>query len=70
MDAYEFSTLSKDQLTAEEISGKPRNMSEDPAAPQQDSLIEYNSVVEYKPHFHEWATVQPGEKTLHLSNVS
>ena len=70
MDAYEFSTLLNDQLTAAEISGKPINTSTNPAAPDNFSLVEHTSVVEYKPHFHEWATVQPGENTFHLSNVS
>ena len=45
VDAYEFSTI-KDQLTQRELNG-------DPAADDQQA-------VEYKPHFYEWATVQPG----------
>jgi len=70
VDAYEFSTLFKDQLTAAEISGKPINTQDLGAAPDENSLIDHTSVVEYKPHFHEWATVQPGENTFHLTNVS
>jgi hypothetical protein len=44
VDSYEFTNL-KDQLNTTELSGVPG------ANP---------SAVEYKPHFHEWATVQPG----------
>jgi len=48
IDAYEFSALKKQQLTAAEMCGQP--------------LVGGNAteVVEFKPHFHEWATVQPG----------
>lgn len=60
VDAYEFSTLFKDQLTAAEISGKTINTQDPGATPDEFSLVDHTSVVEYKPHFHEWATVQPG----------
>ena len=45
VDSYEF-TLIKDALRADELKGDPANAATD--------------IVEYKPHFHEWATVQPG----------
>ena len=45
VDAYEFSSLEKPQLTISDMSGVAQNP--DP-------------IVEYKPFFHEWATVQPG----------
>lgn len=44
VDSYEFTNL-KDQLNTTELSGVP---------------AENAAAVEYKPHFHEWATVQPG----------
>tara|TARA_B100001094_G_C18194498_1_gene809640 strand:+ start:2360 stop:2944 length:585 start_codon:yes stop_codon:yes gene_type:complete len=48
VDAYEFSDLQNDQLKSYEVSGKAQvNGTND-------------RVIEYKPHFHEWATVQPG----------
>lgn len=49
VDAYEFSALEKDQLTAQDFTAIP-------AA----SLTNAADIVEYKPHFYEWATVQPG----------
>jgi len=46
VDAYEFSSHHmKDVLSLQDLTGN--------AADPQDA-------VEYKPHFHEWATVQPG----------
>lgn len=45
VDAYEFSAIKKDNITAQDMTG-------DAAAPAD--------TVEYKPMFHEWATVQPG----------
>lgn len=44
MDAYEFAQLEEDQLTGDQMTGTTGN----------------TDIVEYKPHFHEWATVQPG----------
>jgi hypothetical protein len=46
VDPYEFTTLN-DAITQAQLSGKGA------AAPQ-------DPMVEFKPHFHEWATVQPG----------
>ena len=50
VDAYEFAAL-KDQLTGAEMTG-PR------VAGDQDDMSQMPT--EYKPMFHEWATVQPG----------
>ena len=50
IDAYEFAAL-KDQLTGKEMTG-PRSGGE------QDNAADV--ATEYKPMFHEWATVQPG----------
>lgn len=47
IDAYEFSALQKGAITEAEMTGI------DAEAPSTDA-------VEYKPMFHEWATVQPG----------
>lgn len=49
VDAYEFSALRKDVLNRIEMSG-------DTTLAPADAAVN----VEYKPHFHEWATVQPG----------
>ena len=49
VDAYEFSALKTDVLTRGELTG-------DTTLAAQDAAV----TVEYKPHFHEWATVQPG----------
>lgn len=46
VDAYEFSALEKDQLTQTEMTD---------AVPGTGG-----NAIEFKPHFHEWATVQPG----------
>jgi hypothetical protein len=51
VDSYEFAAL-KDQLTGAEMTG-PR------AGDTNDAVA-----TEYKPMFHEWATVQPGMITL------
>lgn len=48
VDAYEFSALAHEQLRLGQLTGVGGN---DPAT---------DPVVEFKPHFHEWATVQPG----------
>ena len=48
VDSYEYASL-KDQLTGSEMVG-PR--------PAGDANA--NTFTEYKPMFHEWATVQPG----------
>lgn len=61
VDAYEFSALQKEQLTAVEISGLPDSGGVTP--PPAGSLVNGGTIVEYKPHFYEWATVQPGEFT-------
>ena len=45
VDPYEYTTL-KDGLTQKQLNG---------AATADD-----NNIIEFKPHFHEWATVQPG----------
>lgn len=45
VDAYEFSSLEKDQLTQSEMFNDAGGGT---------------VVIEFKPHFHEWATVQPG----------
>ncbi len=45
VDSYEFPTL-QDALTAEEMKGNP--------------FVQGSAIIEHKPHFHEWATVQPG----------
>ena len=45
VDSYEFTVIA-DTLRQDQLKGDPTNA----AAP----------VVEFKPHFHEWATVQPG----------
>ena len=50
VDAYEFSALKYQQLKAVELVGGAVANLQSPQA-----------VVEFKPHFHEWATVQPGE---------
>lgn len=55
VDAYEFSALKYQQLTAAELTGL-QAAADDTAA----GLRQHTAVVEYKPHFHEWATVQPG----------
>jgi len=47
VDSYEF-TLLEDSLSAAALSGKP-------VVPGTN-----DKAVEFKPHFHEWATVQPG----------
>lgn len=54
VDPYEFAAL-KDQLTGREMTGPRRNGDDDRNAP---------IATEYKPMFHEWATVQPGMITL------
>ncbi len=46
VDAYEFSALEKDQLSETEMKE---------AVPGA-----IGPAIEFKPHFHEWATVQPG----------
>jgi hypothetical protein len=46
IDPYEFTTLS-DAINQAQLSGKGAGGAGDP-------------MVEFKPHFHEWATVQPG----------
>tara|TARA_Y100000389_G_scaffold204725_2_gene259226 strand:+ start:9411 stop:10154 length:744 start_codon:yes stop_codon:yes gene_type:complete len=51
VDSYEFAGLG-DQITDQEMTGVP------PEAGQQSKFVEY------KPMFHEWATVQPGMITL------
>ena len=51
VDAYEFAAL-KDQLTGKEMTG-PRGNGMAP----DDNM---QAPTEYKPMFHEWATVQPG----------
>ena len=45
VDPYEF-TLIQDAITTQALTGDPTKSATD--------------IVEYKPHFHEWATVQPG----------
>lgn len=45
IDPYEF-TLIQDAITTQALTGDPTKSA--------------NDIVEYKPHFHEWATVQPG----------
>jgi hypothetical protein len=47
IDAYEFSALEHGVLNKGQLMGEP---------PNANNL----EPVEYKPHFHEWATVQPG----------
>tara|TARA_B110000046_G_C12861609_1_gene342087 strand:- start:67 stop:726 length:660 start_codon:yes stop_codon:yes gene_type:complete len=49
VDAYEFAALQHDQLTSAQM--HDTNLSE--AAPN-------DKAIEFKPHFYEWATVQPG----------
>ena len=52
VDSYEFATM-EDQLTATEMAG--------PTAAAGISMgTADTAAVEFKPHFHEWATVQPG----------
>lgn len=51
VDSYEFSALGKDQLTRAELHGPAVVFGGDVAAGEH---------IEFKPHFHEWATVQPG----------
>lgn len=46
VDAYEFSALDYSALTLSDMTGN---------GPQNP-----NPTIEFKPHFHEWATVQPG----------
>lgn len=46
VDAYEFSALKYENITAAQLTG--------------DTGITDNSAVEFRPMFHEWATVQPG----------
>jgi hypothetical protein len=70
VDAFEFSALQNEQLNAGDISGIKANTQAPGAAPDAGSLVDAGTIVEFKPHFHEWATVQPGENTFHLSNVS
>jgi len=53
IDSYEFASL-KDQLTGSEMAG-PR-----PGGGDANAQV----FTEYKPMFHEWATVQPGMITL------
>jgi hypothetical protein len=52
VDSYEFAGLS-DQISAQDMTGAPppRDRAGNPLPSQ---------IVEYKPMFHEWATVQPG----------
>jgi len=45
VDSYEFTQI-QDTLTSAEVSGRTPIIPNDP--------------IEFKPHFHEWATVQPG----------
>tara|TARA_B110001452_G_scaffold2806_3_gene2465 strand:- start:8459 stop:9046 length:588 start_codon:yes stop_codon:yes gene_type:complete len=47
VDAYEFSVLRTDVLTRGDLTGN-------------SAIAGAGDTVEYKPHFHEWATVQPG----------
>lgn len=54
VDAYEFSALKYQQLNAAELVGG--SVFTQGAENQQNG----NAIVEFKPHFHEWATVQPG----------
>ena len=49
VDAYEFSALKYEQLDGKGLSGIATT-----------SLTNPNEPAEYKPPFHEWATVQPG----------
>ena len=52
VDAYEFATL-PNSLTGIELLGfAGKDINDDPVPDGKDS--------EFKPHFHEWATVQPG----------
>lgn len=48
VDAYEFSALVNQQLNLKQLTGRGPDGGGD------------GDTVEYKPHFHEWATVQPG----------
>ena len=50
VDAYEFAAL-KDQINGQEMTGARASGDSDPYA---------SVATEYKPMFHEWATVQPG----------
>ena len=45
VDAYEFSSIKDDVLTVAQLTG---------------DVAASNDPAEYKPYFHEWATVQPG----------
>jgi len=47
VDSYEFTALAHDALRADQLRGDP-------------TANVNSAIVEYKPHFHEWATVQPG----------
>ena len=50
VDSYEFAGL-EDALTGSEMTGMRQDGTDDSA---------YKTTTEYKPQFHEWATVQPG----------
>jgi hypothetical protein len=54
VDSYEFASM-EDQLTAGQMAGMTAGAQ---AAGGPGGGV--GTVVEYKPHFHEWATVQPG----------
>lgn len=47
VDAHEFSTLNHDQLTLKQLCGAGGDDAD-------------KQIVEYRPQYHEWATVQPG----------
>ena len=53
VDPYEFSTLVHEQLNAEQLHG-PAEVG------ARGGVKEAGAPVEYKPMFHEWATVHPG----------
>lgn len=59
VDPYEFSTLAHDYLTAEQLHGHLQTEARH-ANDASSNLTHDQSPVEYKPMFHEWATVHPG----------
>ncbi len=58
IDPYEFSTLANEHLTAAQLHGAVEAATRDETS--GSTLASSQSPVEYKPMFHEWATVHAG----------
>lgn len=63
MDAYEFSAIKQDNISRKMLTGEvlPTTVGGAVTAEIADANNRANEeTVEYRPMFHEWATVQPG----------